>query len=348
MKRNLPHIFAIFSLLILLSAPGHAQNLQLVMPKIVYIGDTVEIRYIFHSEAKLFGGEFSDSPSAFLNLNTEYDFFKANAADFAVTKATLEKINAEYTLTMTVIPWKTGYLQIPPFNLNSLVNSSLDFSKEISGSSSPMTITFTSFIITLSPIEVKSIVARTGHKSFMPQSAPLVMSGTTAFLVILAIVSLTVFSVLIFILLHIPQVASFIKNISYLYSLRKNSRKTIRRLIRLQKDSRQIASDKDFAGKIQHILRDFLNKRFGHDFSSITTNKLYSEFIELSGGTLGSQQEDTIENLLAIFNRLEYIRFAEEGKFLSENENNGTSERLTFIQNAIYLIEDFDKEEPEE
>ena len=348
MKRKFPYIFAIFSLLILLSAPGHTQNLQLVMPKIVYIGDTVEIRYIFHSEAKLFGGEFSDSPSAFLNLNTEYDFFKANAADFAVTKATLEKINAEYTLTMTVIPWKTGFLQIPPFNLNSLVNSSLDFSKEISGSSSPMTITFTSFIITLSPIEVKSIVARTGHKSFMPQAAPLVMSGTTAFLVILAIVSLTVFSVLIFILLHIPQVASFIKNISYLYSLRKNSRKTIRRLIRLQKDSRQIASDKDFAGKIQHILRDFLNKRFGHDFSSITTNKLYSEFIELSGGTLGSQQEDTIAKLLAIFNRLEYIRFAEEGKFLSENENNGTSERLAFIQNAIYLIEDFDKEEPEE
>ena len=130
MKRKFPYIFAIFSLLILLSAPGHTQNLQLVMPKIVYIGDTVEIRYIFHSEAKLFGGEFSDSPSAFLNLNTEYDFFKANAADFAVTKATLEKINAEYTLTMTVIPWKTGYLQIPPFNLNSLVNSSLDFSKK--------------------------------------------------------------------------------------------------------------------------------------------------------------------------------------------------------------------------
>ena len=63
---------------------------------------------------------------------------------------------------------------------------------------------------------------------------------------------------------------------------------------------------------------------------------------------MGSQQEDTIAKLLAIFNRLEYIRFAEEGKFLSENENNGTSERLAFIQNAIYLIEDFDKEEPEE
>lgn len=348
MKRKFPHIFAIFSLLILISAPGHAQNLQLVMPKIVYIGDTVEIRYIFHSEAKLFGGEFSDSPSAFLNLNTEYDFFKANAADFAVTKATLEKINAEYTLTMTVIPWKTGYLQIPPFNLNSLVNSSLDFSKKIAGSRAPMTITFTPFIISLSPVEVKSLVTKTGHKNFMPQSAPLVMGGTTAFLVILAIVSLTVFSALLFILMHIPRVASFIKNISYLYSLRKNSRKSIKRLIKLQKESNAIASDKDFAEKIQHILRDFLNKRFGHDFSSITTNKLYSEFIELSGGTLNTQQEDTIENLLAIFSRLEYIRFAEEGSFLSENKNNGTNERSAFIQKSIQLIEDFDKEEARE
>lgn len=347
MKRFFPHIFAILSLLILTSVPSHAENLQLVMPKIIYIGDTVEIRYIFHSEAKLFGGAFAESPSAFLNLNTDYDFFKANAADFTVKTATLEKINAEYTLTMTVIPWKTGFLQIPPFNLNSLVNSSLDFSKEISGSSSPMAITFTTFIINLSPIEVKSIVAKTGHKTFLPQSAPLVMSGTTAFLAILAIISLTVFSVLVFILLHIPRVAAFVKNISYLYSLRKNSRRNIRRLVRLQKNSKQIASDKDFAEKIQHILREFLNKRFGHDFSSITTSRLYAEFTELSGGTLGTSQEDTIENLLAIFNRLEYIRFAEAGKFLSENENNGKNERFTLAQNAIHLIEDFDKETEE-
>ena len=347
MKGIFSRIFAILSLSILLSLPGYAENLQLVMPKIIYIGDTVEIRYIFHSEAKIFGGDFAESPSAFLNLNTDYDFFKANAADFAVTKASLEKINAEYTLTMTVIPWKTGYLQIPPFNLNSLVNSSLDFSRSIAGSRSSMAITFTPFIISLSPIEVKSLLTKSGNKNFMPQSAPLVMSGTTAFLVILAIISLIVFSVLLFILMHIPKVASFIKNISYLYSLKKNSRKSIKSLVKLQKESGHIASDKDFAEKIQHIIRNFLNRRFDCDFSSISTSKLYAEFIAISGGSLDSHQEDTVEKLLAIFSRLEYIRFAREGKFLSESENGGTSERLAQIQNSIQLIEDFDREAEE-
>ena len=169
MKKFLPLFFAF----LLTFRAVSAENLQLVMPKIIYIGDTVEIRYVFHSEAKAFSGNFSDSPSYFLNLNTQYDFFKANDADFTVRKVTLEKINAEYTLTMTVIPWKTGMLQIPPFNLNSLVNSSMDFSVS---KKSPV---FTPFIISLSPFKVKSLIAKTKNKSFMPQSSPIVMSGTT-------------------------------------------------------------------------------------------------------------------------------------------------------------------------
>lgn len=345
MRRNLPHIFTIFSLLILISAPGHAQNLQLVMPKIVYIGDTVEIRYIFHSEAKLFGGEFSDSPSAFLNLNTDYEFFKANSADFTVTKATLEKQNAEYTLTLTVNPWKTGFLQISPFNLTTLVNSSLDFSRI--REKHTMAITFTPFIIELSPIEIKSLVEKTGTHNFQPQITPLTLPGTTTILVILAIIAFILFASILFVLLHLPKIAHFLENLSYLYSLKKNSHKTIRKILQLQKSSSTIIADKDFAEKLQHILRDFLNKRFGTDFSSITTSKIYAEFSALCGGTMSDHQQNTVESLLSIFSRLDYVRFAENGSFLKENESNDKNERITITENALHLVEDFDREEKE-
>lgn len=335
MKKLFSLIFTIFVTICL----SPAENLQLVMPKIIYIGDTVEIRYIFHSEAKIFSGDFSDSQAAFLSLNKDYDFFKANEADFSVKNVTLEKINAEYTLTMTVIPWRTGFLQIPPFNLNSLVNSSMDFAVS---KKSPV---FTPFIINLSPIEVKSLVSKTKNKSFMPQSSPLVMSGTTGLLVILSISALVIFSTLIFILLHIPKVAVFVRNLNYLYSLKKNSRKTIKRLLKLKKESPKIHSDKDFSEKLQHILRDFLNKRFSHDFSSITTGRFYALFTDLCGGELGENQSTAVENLISIFSRLDYIRFSNDSKFLSESENGGTKERISITEASVSLIADFDNDE---
>ena len=316
-----------------------SDNLQLVMPKIIYIGDTVEIHYVFHSEAKAFSGNFSDSPACSLNLNTNYDFFRANDSDFTVKTARLEKVNAEYTLTLTIIPWKTGLLQIPPFNLNSLVNSSMDFAVS---KKSPV---FTPFIISLSPIEVKSLVTKTKNKSFMPQSAPLVMSGTTGFLAILAVGAFFLFSLIVFILLHIPRVGFFLRNLSRLYFLKKNSRRAIKKLRRLQKESDRIPSDKDFSEKIQHIVRKFLQGRFNRDFSSITTGSLYNIFTDLCGGELEESQDNTVEKLISIFSRLDYIRFSEKASFLNEAENGGTRERFSIITAAVTLIEDFDESE---
>ena len=301
-----------------------------------------EIRYIFHSDAKLFSSDFADSTSAFLNLRTDYDFFKVNDSDFTVKNASLEKRGGEYTLMLSIIPWKTGFISVPPFNLNALVNSSINFSQ-----SKTISTVFTPFIVKLSPIEVKSLAEKTGHKSFMPQTAPLVMEGTTLFLTIIAIIALILFSVLIFILLHIPRVAFFIKNITYLYSLKKNSRKSIKSLLRLKKESEKIPSDKDFAEKLQHIMRDFLSKRFGKDFSSITTSRISLTIEDICGGGLNEGQAKCIENLTALFNRLDYIRFSENAFFLHKNEKE-KEERSRLIENACHIIEEFDTDLEEE
>ena len=311
----------------------HADSLQLVMPKIVYIGDTVEIRYIFHSDSKIFGGEF-DNTQAKVNLRTDYGFFQAHGNDFTVKSATLEKLNGEYTLSLSVIPWKTGFCSIPPFNLTSLVQ----FSQGKTGAAP--------YIVSLSPVEVKSLVTKTGNHNFMPQASPLTLPGTTSLVVTFTVLSLILFSVLLFILLHLPKIARILNNFSYLHSLKKNSRRAVKNLNRLQKNF-NLLSDKEYASQIQHILRDFLSARFRTDFSAVTTSKFYSLFTELLGGKMNSIQENAMEELLSLFNRLDYVRFSENSGFLSAENNQGKSEKLTIIEDSIHMIEDFDREEEE-
>ena len=331
------HIF-LFAV-IFTALPAQADNLQLVMPKIIYIGDTVEVRYIFHSNATIFDGDFAIKPSTKLSLRTDFDFFRANASNFTIKSANLEKLNSEYTLTLEFIPWKTGFCVIPPFNLANLVRFTLESEGILSTSASNIP-----FIISLSPIEVNSLVKKTGNHTFLPQSGPLTLPGTTLFLVILAIISLILFAVLIYALLHLPKIARFIENFTYLYSLKKNSRKTIKKLLALQKDSENFTSDKDYAAQIQHILRFFLKKRFGTDFSSVTTAKIAPLFTELMGGDLSETQSAIVESLQEIFNRLDYIRYAENARFLPASENAGTAERVLLTQKAVRLVESFDLE----
>ena len=156
MKRFSALFFVLFSLFLVPIVPAHSENLQIVMPRLIYIGDTIEIRSVFHSDALIFGGDFAEKPSATIPLRTDYEFFLAHEADFCVKAASLEKLNSEYTLNLTVIPWKTGFLQIPPFSLTSLVAFSQN--EKIVGTSPSMTgnRSSTPFIVSRSPIEVKS------------------------------------------------------------------------------------------------------------------------------------------------------------------------------------------------
>ncbi len=340
MKKILRAIFLAF--LTISVFPLAAENLQFVMPKMIYTGDTVEIRYIFHSDALLFSGDFSDKISASMALRTDHDFFKANEQKFAVKSINLEKINSEYTLTLSVIPWNTGFLQIPPFNLSSLVEFSLS---DRSGMSVKRSVPF---VVSLSPIEVKSLVAKTGNKSFMAESGPLVLPGTTAILTLLGIISVVLFSVFLFTILHLPKVAKFLGDLSYIYSLKRNSRKAIKKILALQKDSQKIPQDKDFAEKLQHIIREFLSRRFAFNFSTVTTSRIYGIFSDLCGGSLSEHQAQTVESLVEIFSRLDYLRFSENAAFISKVEASGKSERIVISENAIKLIEDFDKEEDDD
>lgn len=332
MKRFFIFSLSFFLFSFLNTASLSAENLQIVMPKLIYIGDTVEISYIFHSDA-IFIAENDSSPLARLDLRTDYSLFLAKEEDFTITQASIEKHNSEYTLNLRLIPWKTGFCQIPPFSISSLVAFSQN-GQTVKNAPA--------FVINLSPFEVKSLVQKTGNHSFMPQANPLVLPGTTALIVIFGIFTIILFALLLYILLHLPKVVHFIENFSYLYSLKRNSRRSIKKIMSLQRESAKIPSDKDFSEKLQHILREFLNRRFGRDFSSVTTKALYPIFLELSGGQLGKHQGNAVEEVISIFSRLDFVRFSENARLLSASKQGEKSERDSLCKMAIHLIEEFD------
>lgn len=338
MKRCLSLSLLIFFFCIAPIFQASGENLQIVMPHIIYIGDTVEIRYMFHSDAKLFDDDFDKNQAASISLNQEYDFFRAQEESFTVKAASLEKINSDYTLSLSVIPWKTGLCQIPPFNLVSLVAQSRN----------KASVNSQAFIISLSPFEVKSLVQKTGTRSFLPQAHPLILPGTTAILVVAAILALTAFSALLFALLHLPRVVRALEQFTYIYSLKKNSRKAIKRLRSIQKKSESVSSDKEFSALIQLAIRDFLNGRFGYNFSAVTSSALYPAFLDLCGGSLTPHQENAVEHLLSLFNRIDFVRFSENAVLLKADENNNQDERDSLCEKAIILIEEFDSNDDSE
>ncbi|MBR1722215.1 MAG: hypothetical protein IJ727_07020 [Treponema sp.] len=296
-----------------------AENSQTVIPKIIYIGDTVEISCFFSSAMNLFGNEQENKAGNLLILKENQAFEERYGDKFTMTRGQLQKTNTEYILKLNLIPWQVGPLRFPRINLADFFDC-------------------TPYIIELSPIEVHSLAEKTGRKDFFPQLPPMVLPGTTMILMLIGALSFIFFAFIIFALLHLSLVSRFIKSLAYMYSLKRNSRRAIKKLLALQKEKASFLSDRDISAEIQHILRDFLSKRFKEDFSAVTTSKMLPILLSLSGGEVNENQEETLEGLSNIFRRTDFIRFSKTSFFLQE-------ERKTILQDAIKLIEDFDRDE---
>ncbi len=314
-----------FLLILTFSSAALAENRQFVIPQKIFVGDTVEIKYLFHSDASIFPSDLAKNSR--LELSKDFKFFEEKKDSFSVKSIFIERNSSEYVLSLTIVPWRQGILAIEPFDLTSLILHSLN--KTQGG---------VSYTVKLDSIEVHSLLKQKNITSFMPQSGPLLLPGTTVLLAVFSFVLVVLLSLLVYFASKLPMFAKFIEKILYILSLKHNSRTAINEIRRLQKKSDQIVEDKVYARELQRILRRFLRERFSHDFQSVTTGKLYEEFIEVAGGSLSDFQSDLIEKLTSIFLRTDYIRFANEAHFED-------GERLNLTKEAIQLIIDFEADE---
>lgn len=373
--KNLPKI-AFASAFLAFFSSAAAENMQIVFPKNANIGDTIEIKYVFHSSENFADDFFSDknrknfskdensendknsknentpssenldskngqnenaknfvsnSKSLKIELRADSEFFKSHENDFAVKEIFLEKTNSDYTLSLKVVPWKTGYLIIPPFDLLSLLHEAKNSQTKKKSRN---------FMITLKPIPINSLAEKNAVSDFRPQAAPKTLPGTLIFLAVRIGIYIFLIFAAIFAILKIPATAKIIWNFAYLFSLRKNSRKTAKKLKNLLSSSEKIKHDKDFAQNLQNILRDFLKKRFSRNFSSVSTNAIYQEFENLLGGELSEFQDAAVENLIEVFFRTDFIRYSPNAAFQD-------GEREKIILKSLEMLSLFDTNENE-
>ena len=296
---------------------------QLVIPDKVFIGDTVEVRYIFHSDVNLLFDDL-DSDFSQLALSTDFRDFDALSDRCLVKSAGISRSASDYTLSLELVVWKTDVLDFPPFDLQSLVLKSLPNGKRAASGG---------FWVDLEPIEVESIVKANGIASFMRHKPPILLPGTTGLIVVLSVLFLLLLFGIFFFLMRIPSISDFLSRVMLSATMKKNSRLAVKKLKRLQKKSGGM-DDAQFALECQLILRVFLGAHFKEDFSSSTTYDLSRAFNRIFLDDVPIE----FDRFVDIFSRTDYIRFA-RGKVDSEfQKDSEMDERKNLVDELVFTI----------
>lgn len=266
------------------------ENVQFVFPKKIFVGTPVEIQYAFSSGEDFFP-EQEDS-AAEKPLLTEKLPFETENDDFSLQKAVVKKDGARYSVAFTLVPWRTGLIDIPPFNLYSAVFGS----------------DCINFTIDLEPFEVSSLLDEYGADFAQKPLPPLLVPGTLYVLYALSAVLLVLIFAAVQVFKHRVKIAAAVKNKIILQKYAQNARKTLRALKKLLK--RQKLTDTDFCEAAQNIMRAYLNVRFGENFTVLVSFELSAAFERATGGFLDGERREKAENIASFFRRADYIRFA--------------------------------------
>ncbi len=283
-------VFAAFFFLALSEAFSDSEASEILVPKKIYVGDTAELRFTFRSSIEL----FEDSPETDeKNIPLSNLPFDSDNSDFTLSKLALQKNGFFYTVVFTFIPWRTGFIDIPSFDLLSL-----------SGKSPAVPL-----FIDPKPVEVSSVLSSPGENEIRPPVSPLLVPGTVYF-----VWGIIVFAVILLVFLAVAAVKrkdiiSLFKRKMIQLSYAKNARRALRELKRLEAKSGKFG-DKEFALLYQKIFRKYFSGRLGFSFGSVVSRDFPKAFSEATGGFMSEDRTEKSEEITGIFFRTDYIRFA--------------------------------------
>lgn len=302
------------------------QTQQILVPKKVYIGDRAELQCTFSSSQDLFS-TLSESGNQLHQLPLSSFSGNLNFKDYDIQKVEISQIGINYyQVKVTFVPWKTGKLQFPSYNLATALNP---------GSTEKIFIKF-------EPQNIVSITEQNNTYALRSATKPILLPGTTyklyGFLVAVLILLIAVIRAII----KHKEIAFFIQTRKLLRKYRKNKRKTLKKFKRL---SKQEIDDKTFASEIQSILRSYLEVRYEYPFTKTVTSQIMNKILEVTGGLLSDKKTDAAGEIVSAFVRTDYIRYAqgsigsEQAKFL-ENEK---TELLDKLKKNIIILETIEK-----
>lgn len=311
---------------------------QILLPKKVYIGDSAELRCTFNSNS-LYLKDFVGSESVSLSLNAFTQ--ELNSQDYNIQKITLSSAGVDYyQLSITFVPWKTGTIILPPYN----VSANFDTSNPLTSFSLADQIE-----INFEPVNIVSIVEQNQVQGLSPSAPPMLLPGTSYKLYSALIIFVLFILLLIRSITKREQIAFFIRHKKLLWKYKKNRRLTIRALESLLKPvskKNPAKNDKEFAEALQKILRNYLEVRFEYPFSKTVTSGFMGAFHKIFGGTedfsslMSEEKENACIKMTGIFTRSDYIRYS-AGAALDE------AERRNIIEESEEAVAELEGDSPD-
>ncbi len=300
-----------------------SQNLS-VTPKEVYVGDEAEIRFSFEWNGEL----FSNNKEQLVHVIHSSSIEESLDNSYTIKSLQLFQSSNGYELSIKVVPWKAGTLNLEPFDLVTLFD-----------------INTTSLLIDIPEIEIQSILSQVNEKEIRAPLGPVIIPGTTYILVVIVIILFVVCLLMVIVLIRFPLIKAWVKSFVGKIWASDNLKKASKELILLSKHSSTLEA-KIFAARLSVIIRTYLEGRFYHRFTAEATSSFFLIFNELFAGTVSNTAESFLQDLYEICVRCDFLHYAgteTEKAPLTQGEIESLIERTR--QAIIYFEKDTDKEE---
>lgn len=305
-----------------------------VIPRDVFIGDEMEIRYSFSSSLELLP---SETDSLLLDV--------PDSDDVTVLGVMLTKEAARYVLTARCIGWRTGSVQLPEIVLvkgtdTAGENDVAAESGTVAGDGvaepdeEAVKEPEPSFSVKIPPVIIQSVVEYTGKTDLQSARPPIVIPGTTWIIYAIIILCVILFVILIIILLRFNAFKSRFFAVFSSVLIARNYRLLRRRLKRFLKRYLKVDTEQ-FATELAHFIRGYMSVRFKTDFSSVTASEFVSVFADAMNFTGSPESFGATEVIADILLRCDYVRFSGDtgvsGTFTEEERSKLCSDFLTAV-----------------
>ena len=286
-------LLILFCITICVCAVGFTEDdtTQVVMPKTIYVGDRAELSYTFRSAVDFFADMNDSILSRKIPLKSLP--FEKDTDDYTILDASLERNGLLYTFRLFFIPWNTGSIDFPMFDISAAVYG---------GAAAP-------FIIDVQSVEVSSSLQDQDEAQLRASMGPLLLPGTMYALYFAALLSVILLIVIFRLVVKRESVRDAYKTWKLLRLYAKNAKELYRSLKRLERAGKKI-DDAEFCTELQQLIRRYLDFRFGYRFSAVSSPAIMDTFEKIMADAMSEKTQSGAMSLAAVLRRTDYVRYA--------------------------------------
>ena len=187
---------------------AYIKSQQVLVPRQIYIGDSAELKCSFETDSVLFRNIVAQKGQ--IELSKEFFINQIDEEKYDIKSVSISSSGYNtYVLTVSFVPWRTGNLSFPAFDMGASLNSDAEV-----------------YVMGFQDFEVISITKTESLSTLRDIQSPLLLPGTTYKIYGLIILLLILFALMVRIIMKRKALAFFFKNEVLLWKYKKNKKAT--------------------------------------------------------------------------------------------------------------------------